>query len=182
MLKNMKQKLKLQLENLIIDEKNKICKSKINNLLFCKIISYTYHYHKAIAITSQLSVKSVKMLEDKSRPYIQRMCEVDEDQETMFKLMETLRPLGIRDKNTKFDIVFPSRNQLKLYLARLIAKQRKQLRQGFLDDDSTEPYNRKTILSSTEFMEDKVISQQSMSLYASQLGIKHKSPREPTKK
>ena len=110
------------------------------------------------------------------------MCEVDEDQETMFKLMETLRPLGIRDKKTNFDIVFPSRNQLKLYLARLIAKQRKQLRQGFLDDDSTEPNNRKTILSSTEFMEDKVISEQSMSLYASQLGIKHKSPRETIKK
>ena len=57
--------MKLQVENQILDEKNKICKSKINNLLFCKIISYAYHYHKAIAITSQLSVKAVKMLEDK---------------------------------------------------------------------------------------------------------------------
>ena len=44
--------MKLQVENLILDEKNKVCKSKINNILLCKIISYTYHYRKAIAITS----------------------------------------------------------------------------------------------------------------------------------
>ena len=50
------------------------------------------------------------MLEDKQANHIQRMCEVDEDQEQMFKLMATLRPFGIRDRQARFDIEFPSRN------------------------------------------------------------------------
>ena len=94
----------------------------------------------------------MQLLEDKEANYMQKMCEVDDDQEKMFKLMATLKPFGIRDKNTNFDLVFPTRNQLKLYLARLITKQRKQIRQGFLDDDSAEPNNRISILSSTDFM------------------------------
>ena len=53
------------------------------------------------------------------------MCEVDGDQETMFKLMATLKPFGLRDNQINFEIEFPSRNQLKLYLARLVTKQRK---------------------------------------------------------
>ena len=77
---------------------------------------------------SQLSTKALKLLKDEKTNFIQQMCIVDEDQETMFKLMATLKPLGLRDESIEFDIVFPSWNQLKLYLARMISKQRKQVR------------------------------------------------------
>ena len=44
-----------------------------------------------------------------------------------------------------------------------------------MDPDSAETNNRITILSSTDFMQDKVISQQSKSLYATSMGQQAKS-------
>ena len=120
-----KKKMKMDLEFIFVEESKKICKSKLSNKMFCKIFSHMYHYHKAIALVSQMNVNALRMLEDEEINFMQEMCEVDEDQETMFKLMETLKPLGLREENANFDIVFPSRNQLKLYLARMITKQRK---------------------------------------------------------
>ena len=92
------------------EAKTRACGSQLSNELLCRVMSHAYHYHKSIAVLSQLSVKAVKMLEDKQANYLQRMCEVDEDQEQMFKLMATLRPFGIRDRQARFDIEFPSRN------------------------------------------------------------------------
>ena len=57
---------------------------------------------------SQLSTKTIKLLKDEKTNFIQQMCIVDEDQETMFKLMATLKPLGLRDESIEFEIVFPS--------------------------------------------------------------------------
>ena len=109
MLRRLKQKTKVNLDP-AQEEKTRVCGSKLSNGLLCRVVSHTYHYHKSIAVLSQLSVKAVKMLEDKQANDIQRMCEVDEDQEQMFKLMATLKPFGIRDRQARFDIEFPSRN------------------------------------------------------------------------
>ena len=57
---------------------------------------------------SQLNTKTIKLLKDEKTNFIQQMCIVDEDQETMFKLMATLKPLGLRDESIEFEIVFPS--------------------------------------------------------------------------
>ena len=57
-----------------------------------------------------MSVKAIKLLENKECKYIQNFCEVDGDMEIMFRLMATLKPFGIRDNTPKFDIEFPSRN------------------------------------------------------------------------
>lgn len=74
----------------------------------------------------------------------------------MFKLLKTLKPLGIRDNTLRPDIEFPTRNQLKCFLAKQISKERKQLRQGFLDKDGGE--HQLSIISSTDFLPDTAVT------------------------
>lgn len=64
----------------------------------------------------------MRLLENKETNYLKDMTVVDEDQETMFNLIATLKPLGIREDNTPFDLEFPTRNQLKCFLAKQITK------------------------------------------------------------
>ena len=45
-------KMKMDLKALIVEDKSKVCKKKISNEMLCKVFSYTYHYHKSIAIAS----------------------------------------------------------------------------------------------------------------------------------
>ena len=47
-----KKKMKMDLEFIFVEESKKICKCKLSNKMFCKIFSYVYHYHKAIAVVS----------------------------------------------------------------------------------------------------------------------------------
>ena len=75
----LKKQVRKKLEFALVEESKKVCKSKLTNKMLCMVISYTHHYHKAIAIMSQLSVKVIKMLDDSENNYIQEMCEVDED-------------------------------------------------------------------------------------------------------
>ena len=51
---------------------------------------------------------------------------MDADYVEMFKLISTMRSLGFRSEKVKFDIEFPTRNHLKVMLARLIIKRRRQ--------------------------------------------------------
>ena len=109
------------------------------------------------------------------------MCVVDEDQAIMFQLMATLRPLGIRDNAPKFDLEFPSRNQLKCFLAQQITKERKQLRQGYLDADSVE--HDISIISSTDFTPGTTVSTSCKRMYkhtpASKEGTQNAARRTP---
>ena len=81
----------------------------------------------------------------------------------MFNLIATLKPLGIREDDTPFDLEFPTRNQLKCFLAKQITKQRKQLRQGHLNKDSIE--HDVAIISSTDFQAGTAVSSQCKSIY-----------------
>ena len=77
------------------------------------------------------------------------MCVKDPDIVTMFKLIGTMKDLGLRKKKSgsttmnsatafgkkekPYDIEFPTRNHLKVFLARVIVKRRKQLEKGLCD-------------------------------------------------
>ena len=65
------------------------------------------------------------------------VCRVDEDQLIMFKTLASLRNLGIRGE-MQYDIEFPTKNQLKVFLAKKITKYRMQIRKGIIDSDSKE--------------------------------------------
>ena len=65
------------------------------------------------------------------------VCQVDEDEHIMFKMISSVKTLGIRG-DIQYDIEFPTRNQLKVFLAQHISKYRAQLKKGVIDMDSKE--------------------------------------------
>lgn len=75
----------------------------------------------------------------------------------MFKLLSTMRNLGFSRNTIRFDIEFPTRNHLKVMLASLIAKRRKQLKSKKLIDMSDKG-GRITLISSTDFCDKKDVS------------------------
>ena len=64
---------------------------------------------------------------------LHEMCVEDADFVEMFKLIDSMRSLGFRSERCKFDIEFPTRNHLKGFLARLIAKRRRQIKNDMRD-------------------------------------------------
>ena len=73
----------------------------------------------------------------------------------MFDLIGTMRALGLRKNNVRFDIEFPTRNHLKVFLARLIVKRRRQLDKNLCD---IHQQNSTAIISSTDYCEETVVS------------------------
>ena len=121
-------------------EKSQITR-KINNKNFCIVFSYLYHYHRAVAKVSRISIKSLNFVENTEATggadLMRNICSIDEDQLIMFKMVSSVKPLGIRG-DIQYDIEFPTRNQLKVFLAQHISKYRAQQRRGVLDTDSKE--------------------------------------------
>ena len=93
------------------------------------------------------SNEALKFLEKGACNLLEEFCVKDPDFVTMFRLMSSLKPLGFRKANVKFDIQFPTRSQLKSLVARLIRTRREQLAMGFTD---IEAQNTIAILSSTD--------------------------------
>lgn len=104
-----------------------------NQKVFCLIFAYAWHYHCAVAKFSQLSIEALRQLEKGACKELESECGKDEDFVKMFKLMGTIRPLGLRQSNCRFDIQFPTRSHLKVFITRLIMKRRIQLSMGDTD-------------------------------------------------
>ena len=83
------------------------------------------------------------------------LCAEDADFVEMFRLIGTMRSLGFRSERCKFDIEFPTRNHLKVFLARLIAKRRRQVRNDMCDLSSQQ---NTSIISSTDYCDPDVVS------------------------
>ena len=78
-----------------------------------------------------------------------------------------MRGLGFRNDKVRFDIEFPTRNHLKVFLAKLIAKRRRQLEAGLCDIASQ---SSTAIISSTDYCEDKVVSHLCKSVFTPRHG------------
>ena len=126
-----------------------------NQKVFCLIFAYSWHYHTAVAKFSQLSIEALKFLEKGACTQLEELCSKDADFVQMFRLMGSLRPLGLRSANIKFDIQFPTRSQLKLFLTKLIMKRRKQLASGQID---LQAQNCISIISSTDSYGENTVS------------------------
>lgn len=85
----------------------------------------------------------------------------------MFEVIGTMRGLGFRNDRTRFDIEFPTRNHLKVFLARLINKRRLQLEKGLTDLHSM---NTTAIISSTDYCETNVVSKLCKSVFTPRQG------------
>ena len=70
MLGKLKLKLRTKMMFMLTEESNKVSNCRLNNKMICKVFSYTYHYHKVVAVMSQLNRKVLKLLEDKQKNYI----------------------------------------------------------------------------------------------------------------
>ena len=126
-----------------------------NQHAFCLVLSYAYDYHLAVAKFQQLSKEALKSLNRSSAKLLHKLCKEDADFVEMFKLISTMRGLGFRSEKVKFDIEFPTRNHLKLMLARLISKRRRQVQFGMFDMSEQ---GSTAIISSTDFCDEKVVS------------------------
>ena len=93
--------------------------------VFCNIFSYAYDYHMAVAIFQQLCRDSIKFLDKGAAEDLNRLCVKDEEFVQMFQLISTMKGLGLRKDRVRFDIEFPTRNHLKVFLTKLIVKRRK---------------------------------------------------------
>ena len=84
------------------------------------------------------------------------MCYKDPDYVEMFKLINSMRGLGLQRETARFDIEFPTRNHLKVFLARLIYKRRLMQERGMQLDHLS--MNNTAIISSTDYCEEKIVS------------------------
>ena len=69
----------------------------------------------------------------------------------MFRLLGTVKGLGFRNERVKYDIEFPKRSHLKVFLAKLISKRRMQQFRGLTD---LSEHNSTAIISSTDNCEE----------------------------
>ena len=97
----------------------------------------------------RLSAKALPFLEkeQKSINPFEVYAKKDPDYVEMFKLLETVRPLGLRGIRARFDIEFPVRDNLKVFLAKLISKRRMLKKHGMVDIASM---SSTAIISSTD--------------------------------
>ena len=87
----------------------------------------------AVAVFQQLSKEAIKFLDKGAAQDLDELCVKDEEFVQMFKLISTMKGLGFRKDRVRFDIEFPTRNHLKVFLTRLIVKRRKQARLNIRD-------------------------------------------------
>lgn len=126
-----------------------------NQHAFCLVLSYAYHYHLAVAKFQQLSKEGLKSLNRSAAKLLYKLCSEDADFVEMFKLISTMRGMGFRSEKRSFDIEFPTRNHLKVMLARTISKRRKWAQMGLFDVSDQE---NTSVISSTDFCDEKIVS------------------------
>ena len=80
----------------------------------------------------------------------------------MFRLIGTMKGLGFRGEKARYDIEFPTRNHLKVLLAKLISKRRKQHARGLID--LTE-HNSTAIISTTDHCEEQLVSHRCKNMF-----------------
>ena len=73
----------------------------------------------------------------------------------MFRLLGTIKGLGFRNERVKYDIEFPTRNHLKVFLSKLIKKRRHQQEKGIYDLNVQQST---AIISSTDNCEEEIVS------------------------
>ena len=95
-----------------------------NQRVFCMIFSYAYNYHIAVSRFQILRKDATKFLEKGAADTLEELCEKDEAIVQMFDLIGTMKGLGLRQDRVRFDIEFPTRCHLKVFLAKLITKRR----------------------------------------------------------
>ena len=100
---------------------------------FCMILSYTYSYHLALAMFQRMSKQANKVLDKGAHEELDELCYKDPDIIEMFKLIGAVKGLGFRTEKVKYDIEFPTRNHLKVFLAKLIKKRRHMQVKGMYD-------------------------------------------------
>ena len=122
-----------------------------NERTFCMILSYTYSYHLAVSVFARLGKQASKMLDKGAQEQLEELCYKDPDIIEMFRLLGTIKGLGFRKEKVKYDIEFPTRSHLKVFLAKLISKRRKQQRRGLTD---LSDQNSTAIISSTDNCEE----------------------------
>ena len=98
-----------------------------NERVFCMILSYAYNYHLAVAKFQQLGKEALKFLNKSANSELEELCEKDPYIVQMFELIGTMKGLGLRKDTVRFDIEFPTRNHLKVFLSRLITKRKRQM-------------------------------------------------------
>ena len=98
-----------------------------NERVFCMILSYAYNYHLAVAKFQQLGKEALKFLNKSANSELEELCEKDPYIVQMFELIGTMMGLGLRKDTVRFDIEFPTRNHLKVFLSRLITKRKRQM-------------------------------------------------------
>ena len=133
-----------------------------NQHAFCLVLSYAFHYHLAVAKFQRLAKEALKLLHKGTAETLEMLCRKDADYVEMFKLIGTMRGLGFRSEGVRFDIEFPTRNHLKVFLARLITKRRRQMQVGLVDLSTQ---NSTAIISSTDYCDEKVVSALCKALY-----------------
>ena len=99
--------------------------------------------------------EALKFLNKSASGELEELCVKDPDIVTMFKMIGTMKGLGLRKDTVRFDIEFPTRNHLKVFLARMIVKRRRQLEKGLCD---LHLQNSTAIISSTDYCDDNVVS------------------------
>ena len=137
------------------DNEYELVRSLPSERVFCMIMSYAYNYHLAVAKFQQLGKEALKFLNKSASGELEELCVKDPDIVTMFKMIGTMKGLGLRKDTVRFDIEFPTRNHLKVFLARMIVKRRRQLEKGLCD---LHLQNSTAIISSTDYCDDNVVS------------------------
>lgn len=110
----------------------------------------------AVARFQQIGREALKYLDKGAMETLDELCARDPDIVEMFKLINTMRGLGLQRERGRFDIEFPTRNHLKVFLARLIHKRRLQSERGMCDDLINQ--HNIAIISSTDYCEEKIVS------------------------
>ena len=103
----------------------------------------------------QLSRVAIKFLNKDAANELRRLCVEDEDYLTMFETIDTMKSLGLRNDRVRYDIEFPTRNHLKVFLTKLIMKRRRQIDRDMTDLASQ---TNTAVISSTDYCEDKIVS------------------------
>lgn len=126
-----------------------------NERSFCLILSYAFSHHIAVSIFTRLGRQASKLLEKSTGAELESLCYKDPDVVEMFRLIGSIKGLGFRSEKVKYDIEFPTRNHLKVFLANLIKKRRRQQAQGLHD---LSQQNSTAIISSTDNCEEQIVS------------------------
>lgn len=77
------------------DEEYELVPKMPNQRTFCLVLSYAFHYHTAVARFQQIGREALKYLDKGATETLDELCTRDPDIVEMFKLINTMRGLGL---------------------------------------------------------------------------------------